>query len=146
MRLVSTSFPAVFLLYPCCKVPFHLYPSTDAHGLPYHHRNDGLHRKPCRCERRRGLRHGQTGTRPYPGRRTSPLKGNGQVPLFVCPAVRPFLLASLACYSPLIFRFAPTVLDQHIFPCHNCISPFLPIHLDWCIPPIDALTGYFAAK
>lgn len=70
---------------------------------------------PCRCERRRGLRHGQTGTRPYPRRRTSPLTGNRRVPLFVCPAVRPFPLASRFCYSPLIFRFAPNVLDQYIF-------------------------------
>lgn len=59
--------------------------------LALYHRNDGLCRKPCRCKRRRGLRHGPTGTRPYPRRRTSPLTGNGQVPLSVCPAVRPFL-------------------------------------------------------
>ena len=106
------------------------------------------------------MRHGQTGTYPYPRRRTSPLTGNGQVPIFVCPAVRLCLLASRTCYNPLIFRFASTVLGQYIFPCRNSITFFRkkiyrPVHNSissfftlpsWWHPPLPSRTGCFAAK
>ena len=59
---------------------------------------------------------------PFPCRRTSPLIGKGQVPLFVCPAIRLCLLASLSCYIPLLWP-CRTFFNAHISSsCHERIE------------------------
>lgn len=110
MCLVVSSFPAVFLLYPCCKVFTPLISICDAHGLPYHHRNDGLCLSHAAVNGSAACGMGKREHAYSPSAYKSADREQASSP--VCLPGSP---SSRTCYSPLIFRLAPTVLGQYIF-------------------------------
>ena len=90
------------------------YTHLRCQRLALYHKNDGLCRKPCRCKRRRGFR--------VMGKREHALSPSAYKSadrerassLFVCPAIRLCLLASLSCYIPLLWP-CRTFFNAHIF-------------------------------
>ena len=95
--------PAILLLYAFYKVHIPFIPIFDAGGLPYI-----IGKTDCAASHA-AVNGGEASASwanvntPFPSRRTSPLIVKGQVPFFVCPAIRLCLLASLSCYIPFLW-------------------------------------------